>query len=144
MKITLKRLEYTPGGTLGRVTDQDGRHICFTVERPWRDNARNVSCIPPGLYDLRWEDSPKFGHRLHVVDVPGRTHILFHSGNRIEDSRGCILPCTDLGYAQNGMVFGKLSRDAVTVLEDELKGFRHMKLEIVEPGASREYHPRSD
>jgi hypothetical protein len=36
-------------------------------------------------------DSPTFGPTFEVADVPGRTAILFHRGNVVRDTRGCIL-----------------------------------------------------
>ena len=77
--VSLSRIEISDAGTMGRIA-VDGKFVCFAVERPWLDNRRNVSCIPPGRYDLAYVDSPKFGRRLEVKDVPDRTHILVHAG----------------------------------------------------------------
>jgi hypothetical protein len=63
----------------------------LTLERPWADNQQNVSCIPAGRYRCRKLRSPKFGSTYEICDVPGRTHVLFHAGNTIEDTAGCIL-----------------------------------------------------
>ena len=62
-----------------------------TLELPWKDNERNVSCIPEGGYMCEKIVSPKFGETLHVQNVPDRSEIIFHSGNSKEDTRGCIL-----------------------------------------------------
>lgn len=49
-------------------------------------------CIPADSYLCKRVDSPKFGKGVwEVTGVPGREHILFHKGNRTEDTLGCIL-----------------------------------------------------
>ena len=89
-KVELLRLEQGDNGTLG-VLRVDGRVACVTLETPDRGNRTNVSCIPTGRYDCRGVDSPRFGQTYEVMDVPGRSHILFHPGNVVSDTRGCIL-----------------------------------------------------
>jgi hypothetical protein len=65
--------------------------FAVTLEDPWRDNEREVSCIPAGTYQCKRVDSPRFGATFEVSNVPGRSHILFHKGNGPDDTRGCIL-----------------------------------------------------
>ena len=62
-----------------------------TLELPWRNNARMRSCIPLGSYLCVTTNSIKFGFTLKVLDVKGRTGILFHAGNWSRDTSGCIL-----------------------------------------------------
>ena len=87
-EITLQRFAYHPSGTLGVLTLGDLR--LFSIERPWLDNARNVSCIPEGEYQMVWHQSPRFGMCYEVMDVPDRTRILFHVANYPNDIEGCI------------------------------------------------------
>jgi len=91
MILTLKRISYSPIGTFGALIRED--KVCFTLtlEDPWKDNRYGISCIPPSYYDCKRIISPKFGITFEVLDVPGRTHILFHKGNTQENTRGCIL-----------------------------------------------------
>jgi len=54
--------------------------------------------IPEGIYRCFWRDpvqykGSKYPDAIEVV-VPGRTAILFHTGYRPKDSKGCIM----LGY----------------------------------------------
>ena len=65
--------------------------FALTLERPWLDNKKSISCIPNGTYISERVVSPKFGNTFEVKDVPDRSHILFHKGNIAEDSRGCII-----------------------------------------------------
>jgi hypothetical protein len=72
---------------------------CHTLELPWRDNQRSISCIPPGEYLAKTRQSPRFGLTYHVKEVPGRSYILIHSGNWAGDVNkgfkshvnGCLL-----------------------------------------------------
>lgn len=86
--ITLERFCYHPEGTLG-VIRVDGE-LFYSVEKPWLDNAPNVSCVPEGTYKTGWRDSPKFGETWHIKDVPNRTYILIHAANYPTDVHGCI------------------------------------------------------
>ena len=86
--ITLERFCYHPEGTLG-VIRVDGE-LFYSVEKPWLDNAPNVSCVPEGTYKTSWRDSPKFGETWHIKDVPDRTYILIHAANYPTDVHGCI------------------------------------------------------
>ena len=65
--------------------------FCLTLERPWLENKRSISCIPEGHYLCKRVNSPKFGDTFEVTNVPERSHILFHKGNLSQDTHGCIL-----------------------------------------------------
>jgi len=84
-------LHHYQKGTVGVLLIND-LYCCLTLEPPWRQNERNRSCIPPGRYQLIPHESSRFGNVWLVDDVPGRTGILIHAGNRVEDTDGCILP----------------------------------------------------
>ena len=99
--LILQRIDQTPAGTIGRFS-LDGEFLCYSVELPWEGNQRNISCIPAGKYDLAWEQSPKFGRRLHVNDVYGRSHILIHAANFQRQIKGCIMPATTVGRKTEG------------------------------------------
>lgn len=80
--------------TKGRlfVLDNTGKTLfeCFTLELPWRENQRNVSCIPAGRYPVIPRFSERFKHHLHLLNVPGRDLILIHEANFVDQLRGCI------------------------------------------------------
>jgi len=99
--IEIIRIESTIAGTFGILTIQK-QAFCVTLELPDRLNQGNTSAIPASQYLCRQVVSPRFGRTYQVLDVPDRTQILFHSGNRIHDTRGCILL---------GEHFGKLRGD---------------------------------
>lgn len=88
-RIRVKRIWSNDTGTFGVMCDTGGP-FAVTVELPWRNNAVRVSCIPAGLYSIDRVKSPKFGNTFGISNVEGRTHILLHRANTIDDLLGCI------------------------------------------------------
>lgn len=88
--IKLVRVGYTEKGTFG-VLLYGEYPFAVTVERPWKENSRRISCIPEGIYVCKRVLSPKFGDTFEVTNVKDRSHILFHKGNLSDDSEGCII-----------------------------------------------------
>ena len=97
----------------------NGELICDTLENPWQDNQRNISCIPEGEYPVRIrlprESATRDYMHLLVKDVPNRDYILFHIGNSAKDTRGCIL--VGIGTEQDLV---KNSRLAMELLVKEI------------------------
>jgi len=93
MRIEIKRT-YEPNATYGYATLLgEGVSMQFkTLELPWLDNQRRISCIPEGVYQVMKHISPKFGKTFFLPDVPNRSEILIHKGNYTRDTLGCILP----------------------------------------------------
>lgn len=99
--LKLVRVSEYQGATLG-VLCINGKPELLTLEDAWRDNERQVSCIPEGVYKISKVVSPKFGVTYTVDNVPERSEIRFHWGNTADDTNGCIL--LGLKYSQyNGM-----------------------------------------
>lgn len=96
MRVCLERSKGRIKQTLGTMyvysAEGDLLLVCNTLELPWRDNERRVSCIPAGTYPVKKHNSPKFGASMWVQNVPGRSEILIHKGNFFKDTLGCILP----------------------------------------------------
>lgn len=110
---TLYRHEMTDHASFG-VLVLNGEIHSLTLENPWLDNASNVSCITAGTYQCHPVRSPRFGNVYEVKDVPGRTHILFHSGNLTRDTQGCILLGNTIGYLdkQRGILHSRPALDS--------------------------------
>ena len=91
----------------------NGERICDTLENPWKDNQRNISCIPEGEYPVRLRLARESASRdyLHLLvqDVPNRDWILFHRGNTSKDTSGCIL--VGLGTEQDVVHNSTLAMD---------------------------------
>ena len=94
VNLLILRDTFTDESTLGELF-LDGERFCDTLELPWKDNQRGVSCIPIGEYKVRFryprESATREYLHLLVKDVPNRDYILFHRGNSAKDTRGCIL-----------------------------------------------------
>lgn len=93
--LELIRLEETEEGTLG-VLKINKRVRVFTLEPPDKENEVRISSIPCQQYLVERYHSPHHGHTFRVKNVPGRSGILFHTGNNLDDTEGCIL----LGLSQ--------------------------------------------
>ena len=95
MNAILSRFSNQPNFTLGRLElfNDDGHRLSsfFTLELPYKANVRQVSFIPLGVYVVSPFISKKFGNCLKILNVPNRSGILFHSGNFIHETKGCIL-----------------------------------------------------
>lgn len=94
MKAKLLRIDYQEKQTLGGLYIFDGVldiFHCKTLELPWKDNEKRVSCIPTGHYKTHYHISPTFDRCFWIHDVPGRSEILIHKGNYNRDTLGCVL-----------------------------------------------------
>lgn len=90
MLLSLKRTKTSGLSTIGDMAI-DGVFECYTLERP------EVQ-IPEGVYQLEIRYSPRFKRPLpHLLEVPGRSDILIHSGNWPRDTEGCLLVGLQLG-----------------------------------------------
>ena len=102
INLLLIRDTFTKESTIGELF-LNGERICDTLENPWVDNQRNVSCIPEGIYPVRLRLPRESGTRdyihLLVKDVKDRDYILIHIGNTAKDTSGCIL--VGIGTEQN-------------------------------------------
>ncbi|GIZ09385.1 DUF5675 family protein [Flavobacterium sp. UMI-01] len=115
MRLILNRT-YFPEGTNGKL-QCEGKLICYTIELPWKNNEKQVSCIPEGKYFIRKRYSQKFKWHLEVIDVQNRSFILFHTANNaLRELNGCIAPVTKL----SGPGLGLMSRIAFTKLKDRV------------------------
>lgn len=113
MLLILKR-NYFPEGTNG-LLECEGKTICNTIELPWKNNERRVSCVPEGKYFLEKRYSTKFKWHIEVKNVANRSCILFHpANNALLELNGCIAPVTKL----SGAGLGLMSRKAFATLKN--------------------------
>ncbi len=100
MLLELNRDTYTNKTTIGKLYI-NGRFECDTLEdiiRPEGIKVYGETAIPKGKYHLTIDYSPHFKREMvHVLDVPGFSGIRIHSGNKAEDTEGCILLGTRKG-----------------------------------------------
>lgn len=112
--------------TIGKLS-HNGKSY-YTIERPWLDNAANISCIPDGYYKLERRDSPRFGPNMwQVSNVPERSHILIHVANTEKDIVGCI----GLAKFLDGDLLGiRTSRVAINEFYEDTKDLRELDITI--------------
>ena len=94
INLLILRDTFSDESTIGELF-LNGERFCDTLELPYRDNQRSISCIPVGEYKVRLryprESATRNYLHLLVEDVKDRSYILFHRGNTAKDTRGCIL-----------------------------------------------------
>jgi len=122
--VELIRLEENEQfGTFGVLRIQK-QVFCVTLEPPDRLNKIKYSSIPAQQYTCERYNSPKFGETFMVMDVPGRTNILFHPGNFVEDTEGCIILAGHFGKLRGDRAVlnsGNTFKHFMNVMEDQNK-----------------------
>lgn len=83
-------------GTFGVVLI-DTTAFCVSLEPRDEENASNISSIPAQQYLCSIVDSPKYGLVYEILNVPGRTHCLWHAGNVVENTEGCVIVARKFG-----------------------------------------------
>jgi Family of unknown function (DUF5675) len=93
----------------------NGRFLCHTLERPWRDNQEYISSIPAKLYGgtLRYDHIDQWRIELRKEDTLPRTLVQIHIGNFPKQTLGCILPGMQLHNAnaeilESGIAYDRL------------------------------------
>ncbi len=94
INLLIIRDMFTSESTIGELF-VNGERFCDTLELPYINNEKSISCIPAGKYKVRLRTARESSSRdyLHLLvqDVPNRDYILFHRGNSAKDTKGCIL-----------------------------------------------------
>ena len=106
------------------------RHL---LELGWRNNQRNISCIPAGHYDLRLENSPKFKQKLwEAKGVPNRSECKFHVANFSSQINGCFAPgMTKFDLNRDGEKDMVNSREAFEEFMDAMGGDTEARLVVI-------------
>ena len=126
--LVLKRI-YLDKAVHGRLY-MGGELLACTIELPWRQNARCISCIPKGVYAVRKRYSEKFKWHLVLLEVPGRSGILIHPANdAVKELQGCIAPVTSVVATGRG-IKSKAAMEKVMEAYDRLKGKKPMTIRI--------------
>ena len=103
LKLVLERFYCGETYTEGQLMLDDLR-ICWTLERAYKNNAPNISCIPEDTYELHHWVRPSGADSYIVLgntvgpaesslsDTVTRWGILIHPANKPEQLQGCIAP----------------------------------------------------
>ncbi len=87
--VIVKRETSLPYATIGKLSCGD--FSCVTLERPWLQNAPEISCIPVGTYPVNWVMSPRHGKMVYQLqNVDARSGIEIDIANAVEQILGCI------------------------------------------------------
>ena len=129
INLLILRDTFTDNSTIGELFLND-EFMCDTLENPYINNERNISCIPEGEYSVRLRTAREsatrdYVHRL-VQDVPNRDYILFHRGNSAKDTSGCILVGTN-----RKQDFVSNSRLAMELLMKEILNLGGQKINLI-------------
>jgi len=105
-----------------------------TLELPWRDNRRRISCVPADSYLLELEYSPRFKEDLwELKDVEDRSECKFHAANWVEQLNGCISNATSFkDLNKDGRMDVAKSRLAMNKFHDALSPDRRALLTIID------------
>ena len=111
MELDLERIARREKYTIGELSIE-GKFICHTLEdkvrvlHSFEDKIFSETAIPFGRYKVILSYSPKFKRVLpELLNVQFFNAIRMHSGNKAEDSQGCVLvgECRNIeeGYIYN-------------------------------------------
>ena len=129
--VVYRNYTYGDSGVLGRLW-HGHKFLMYTLEDPWIENRRRISCIPEGRYLCKYKTSSPSGRLIDVyllVNVPGRSGIFIHSGNTIEDTHGCPLVGMEWRVHPGEVLSISRSREAMNRLH-ELTGRNDFYLTI--------------
>lgn len=102
-KSIIGHIYFCPISFKGLSEKEQNPKAYTSLELAWNDNKRSESCIPPGIYPLKYKTYGRFYEKYHsnaklkhefvplVSKVPGRSEILFHIGNYPRNTLGCVL-----------------------------------------------------
>lgn len=103
--------------TPGRLyPERNVEPLIYTLEPPWRDNRRNESCIPAGIYEMCWNVTGRHKRTWQLRDIhqtvkevgpdPNypRYGIEFHDGTTVQHTDGCILTVNSGLEDEGGMM----------------------------------------
>jgi len=118
--VRLIRLEESSQGTFG-VLIICSQVFCITLEPSDWFNESNISSIPAQQYQCIRIHSPQFGETFEIVDVPGRSHVLFHAGNIVNSTSGCVILAQYFGKLYGNRAVrnsGKTFRKFMEIMKD--------------------------
>jgi hypothetical protein len=138
-KVVLQRLWQDKNQATGVLTvvDSIGQpiFICLCIERGDRNNKRNVSNVPAGIYPLVLEYSPRFKRDLfELKEVPNRSECKIHASNFWTQLNGCIAPGLKLkDMNRDGYYDVTNSKNSLEEFHTALNGIKKTTIQIIDP-----------
>lgn len=135
MRIEIIRYWGNENQTLGVCTVYKNDKPIFSglsLERGWRNNLPNISCIPMGDYRCVLEYSNRFKKDLwEIKDVPNRSETKFHAANYWHQLEGCIALGQKLKHLNNDKEIDiTSSRNTMKAFHTALNGETEVQLTI--------------
>lgn len=149
MEIFLERFARTEYSTLSNYYINSVRQH-FILEDKDRDLRSDMSldeiakikvwgktAIPTGIYEVKMRWSPKFNAYLpHVTGIKGFGLVMFHIGNWITDTDGCLLPGRGFSKQKNGEYMvtdsGTVVKPLVKLISDTVDRKERIWLHVVQ------------
>jgi hypothetical protein len=129
MVLVLHR-NYFPKGTQG-IIEWNGTIVCYTIELPWLQNQRQISCVPEGEYKLQKRYSKKYGWHIQLQNVENRDLILFHPANdALKELKGCIAPVTFITGIGKGSMSRKALKKLIEIVFNALQNKEEVRIVI--------------
>lgn len=123
MIIQVKREFPRKSGAVRSRVYLDNVFFCYGLE-----NSDYI--FPDGKYSLMGRTSPSFKSNKVYIDVPGRLNIMFHGGNSIQDTKGCIL----CAYNRDGdIIQGDASGDLFKRVDAAYKAGEGVRVDVSTP-----------
>ncbi len=135
-ELLLLRIRSTGNPQYG-ILKKDESLVCLTLELPNFNNAKYISSIPVGTYQIsrttgrETTGGMKLKTTYVVTGVPGRTGILFHPGNSAKDTKGCILVGLGIDGTQKDPTLTR-SLDGFQRFLEALRGCEQATLRVCE------------
>lgn len=138
IRITANRVFANENKTLAEcfVTKMRGGNLDVLleykhIELPWKNNERNISCIPANIYSAvainRWSNGK---YAIWILEVPNRSEILIHQGKFVKHLLGCKAP---------GENFADLDNDGIIDINGSDKVMKELE-KIIPVGLEIQYH----
>ena len=132
--LLLVRDTFTDKSTIGKLT-LEGTHICDILEdtdRQLESNPKSKvygeTAIPRGTYEVVLTYSPRFKKILPLLlKVPGYEGVRIHTGNKPEDTDGCLI-VGERDQSKPNYVIN--SRSALDRFKEVFSNFNKITLEI--------------
>lgn len=135
--VRLLRSSFSADGILGRLYNDNGVPICYTLEHAY---AQPDGTWAPKLINGAFE-CERGTHQLHngipfetfeVTGLAGHTGILFHAGNFNKDSEGCILLGASITLQDDGTHMITKSKLSFDEFMRHLEGINEFTLTVEE------------
>lgn len=134
MDLNLVRVKFGQDGIFGSLLDKNGKAIAVTLEHAYADLEGWAPKLPDGEYlcvrgQHQLESMTHPFETFQILNVPGHTGILFHTGNYNCDSNGCVLLGSHL-TSVNGAGAISASRLAFAEFMDVQSGAESFSLKV--------------